>query len=337
MSMNICLVGDFSENLDEGFKNTSHYLAQELEKRNSVLRLNVKNFRFLDALGQLRRGKPQIIHTIAQPTNQSFAVTYLLRRFWPSARTAVSALRPEKYFRQGEISQIQRKLMHLIKPNLVLTQTDSASDLFAQLRCTVAHLPNGVDLNRFRPVDANRKSELRKQYRLDSTRPIVLHVGHLEEDRNLFVLRSLPRAGMQVIVAGSLCMGTNRNLIDRLKWHGFHIFEGYQPNVEELYQLADCYVFPPQPGNNLAMPLSVLEAMACNLPVVTTRFSGLVDAFAEGQGLRFVGPNDDFVPQIQELLNHPQSTATRRMVRKFSWQSITNQLEEYYQKLWNHT
>jgi hypothetical protein len=42
--MQVCLIGDFSPNLDEGYKNVSHYLADELGTRLEIKRLDVKRW-----------------------------------------------------------------------------------------------------------------------------------------------------------------------------------------------------------------------------------------------------------------------------------------------------
>lgn len=329
----ICLIGDFSDKLDEGYKNTGTHLARNLEEDSTLVRLNVKQLGAVECWHSLVRLRPQIIHTIAQPTSQSLIVTRLLGQTWPQARTVVSALRPESYFIGGQASQIQRWLIRLTRPDLVLTQSRGARKLFEQLGCSVAQLPNGVDLERFRPVTSERKRQLRTQYGLDPDRPVVLHVGHLQVARNLMALSPLPHAGIQVVVAGSTYMGTDHDLIGQLEEAGFHVLKGYQPQVEQLYMMADCYVFPPQPGASLSMPLSVLEAMACNLRVVTTRFSGLESVFAAGHGLRFVDVNDSFLAHVLAMLASPIPPATRPMVSAYSWQSVVYRLQRYYRGL----
>ena len=158
--MNICLIGDFSDNLDEGYKNTTTCLARGLEKDNTVIRLNVKRLGTVKSWRSLLKVRPQIIHTIAQPTHQSLVLTRLLGLAWPHARTVISALRPEAYFAGGKVSRIQRWLTYLTRPNLVLVQHSEARGLFEQLGCLAAHLPNGVDLERFRPVSEERKRQL---------------------------------------------------------------------------------------------------------------------------------------------------------------------------------
>jgi glycosyltransferase involved in cell wall biosynthesis len=331
--MEICLVGDFSDNLDEGYKNTGHYLANHLEKHHSVVRLNAKRVGAAQFWRSFVKARPQIIHTIAQPTDQSLILTRLLRQFRPQSRTVISALRAERYFVNGKISLKQRWLLNAMRPDLVLAQTREAEALFKTSGCPVAQLPNGVDLERFRPVDPDGKRALRLKYGIDLDRPVVLHVGHLEEERNLMALQALLSKGIQIVVAGSLYMGLHLELIQRLEEAGFHLFKGYQPHIEEFYRLADCYVFPTQPGNSLSMPLSVLEAMACNLPVITRRFQGLEQAFAPGNGLTFIDRADDISACVESALDSAAASHTREMAQSFSWQAVTSQLQGYYDRL----
>lgn len=331
--MKICMVGDFSEVLDEGYKNTGHYLASALSEGNTVVKLNAKQIYSPAFWTVALRAQPEIIHTIARPTNQSLLLTRLLAQLHPRACTVVSALKAETYFTKGEPDALQRRLVPVMRPDLVLVQNDRAEAQFSKLGCTVAHLPNGVDLDRFRPASDDRKHELRLKYGIRPDQPVVLHVGHLEAARNLDSLAGLPPAGFQVIVAGSLYMGTNTELIHNLESLGFFVLKGYQSKIEELYMLADCYIFTPRPGSSLTMPLSVLEAMACNLPVITTRFSGLIHAFAQGEGLTFVDDMSNVPANVRAALASAGSCTTRRKVETYSWRAISDKLIGYYQKL----
>jgi glycosyltransferase involved in cell wall biosynthesis len=331
--MKICLIGDFSDNLDEGYKNTSHYLAKELEQRHTVVRLNAKHVGTSGFWRSFTSAAPQIIHTIAQPTDQSLILTRLMQRYWPQARTVVSALGAERYFADGTASLKQRLVLRAARPDLTLVQTSAAERMFKQLDCQVAQLPNGVDTERFRPVSQEQKRVLRATYGIDHERPVALHVGHLRAARNLTALQPLLARQIQVVVAGSLYMGTNHEFIQQLEQAGFRILKGYQPRIEELYMLADCYIFPTQPGVSITMPLSVLEAMACNLPVITTRFVGLVQAFAPGGGLTFIDDADDIPALVDATLASAQQCTTRRMVQAMSWQAVADRLESYYDRI----
>ena len=327
--MNICMIGDFSENLDEGYKNTSHYLARGLEQQHTVVRLNAKQVGSKAFWQRFAAAEPQIIHTIAQPTDQALLLTHLLRQMRPQARTVVSALRGESYFAEGKVGLKQRMLLRAARPDLMLVQSQTAEALFHEAGVPVAHLPNGVDFERFSPAGTAEKQALRRKYGVPLNRPVVLHVGHLHAQRNLEALAPLPERNIQVVVAGSLYMGTHHDLIAHLERVGFQLFKGYQPHVEELYKLADCYVFPTTPGNSITMPLSVLEAMACNLPVITTRFIGLEQAFTPGRGFWFLDDAARLPAHVEAALHLSAGNGcyTREMVQRLSWQAVTEQLE----------
>lgn len=331
MSLTICMVGDFSPNLDEGYKNTSHYLARHLEKRHRVVRLNAKRVNTRAFWRDFMRSKTDIIHTIAQPTDASLLVTRLMRALKPGARTVVSALKAESYFSGSGAKQ--RLILQAARPDLMLTQTIAAKQQFRKERCRVVGLPNGVDLDRFRPATREEKQALWVKYGVDPERPVALHVGHLHEARNLGALEALLHRGIQVVVAGSLYMGTNTDLIERLEGAGFRLLKGYVPQIEELYKLADCYVFPTMPGDSITTPLSVLEAMGCNLPVVTTRFPGLTQAFSPSNGLHFIESADKLPSVVSRALREADKCNTRQMVSAMSWQAVADKLESYYKKL----
>ena len=329
--MRICLLGDFAENLDEGYKNTSHHLARELEKSHQVIRLDGKRIGTTQFWHDALSANPQIIHVISQPTDQSYIITRLLGSIWPKAKTVISALRPESYFQTGKASSFQRNLIRLTHPNLTLAQSPQSEAVFQEIGCPVAQLPGGVTLERFEPAAPEHKRELRAKYGFDPERSIILHVGHLQPERNLQALEPLQRTGLQVVIAGSLYMGTNTVLIKQLEEIGFYVLKGYQPHIEELYQLSDCYVFPTRPGKSLTMPLSILEAMACNLPIVTTRFDGL--QFKESSTFRFIAQGDSILSIVQETLATATAPHTREMVSAYSWESVISQLQTYYQGL----
>ena len=329
--MQICLIGDFFPNLDEGYKNVSHYLAEELETRLELKKLDVKEINSISFWKTASSLRPQIAHLIAQPTLASLLFVIICRIFWKDTQIVISALRPEKFF-ADRTTLLQKFSFGLARPDLILVQNGDAKKRFEELSCRVELLPNGVDVKRFSPVSQTEKRKLRKKYDLDPDLPVVLHVGHLEEARNLDKLIPLRGKQIQVIVAGSIYIGINQVLIDRLERNGFRIFKGYQSKVEELYQLSDCYAFPVEPGNSLSMPLSVLEAMASNLRVVSTRFKGLETAFSEGDGLKFVDSADDIALDVLMLLELRQPPSTRGKVASFSWTAIADSVCGYYQR-----
>jgi glycosyltransferase involved in cell wall biosynthesis len=76
--------------------------------------------------------------------------------------------------------------------------------------------------------------------------------------------------------------------------------------------------------------------MACNLPVVTTPFIGLLQTFAAGHGLVFVAPTDIMSAQVVALLHSWDICRTREMVQTFAWPAITRRLLTCYERLLTH-
>lgn len=331
--MHVWLVGDFSANLDEGYKNTSHYLADALGRHIKVSKVNAKNLNQWQLLRQIRVDQPDIVHVIAQPTVASLVATKALSVARLGIPTVVSALRPDRFLGGGLPNRVARLGIRTLRPDATLVPSRSSEARFEALGFRTFQLSNGVDTNRFRLVAPERKQQLRARYGLDPSRPIVLHVGHLAEQRNLLALADLPPAGFDVLIAGSLYMGVNTALIERLEQAGLRLLKGYQSDIETVYALADCYVFPVAPGDSVAVPLSVLEAMASGLPVVSTPFPGLLELFAESPALRYVGVGESFLPRVREVLSAAQGSLNRAAVHGHSWEAVADRLLGIYEEL----
>ncbi len=210
-------------------------------------------------------------------------------------------------------------------PDLVLTPSTSLMSQIHGLGLPASFLPMGVDLERFRPVDGSMKRLLRKKCGLPEEGPVVLHVGHLQPLRNLgWVVRVHETMRAMTVVVGGTTMGVDPQVSTSLQSAGLHVINHYLERIEEIYQLADCYVFPVMDERAaIGIPLSVLEGMACNLPVVTTPFGGLPRIFSEGDGLFYADNDGDFVRAVQQALTlRPEAVRTREKVLSYSWANI---------------
>ena len=135
-------------------------------------------------------------------------------------------------------------------------------------------LKTGVDTRRFCPVTPERVVELKTAYGFDPARPVVLHVGHLKPGRNVSQLKKLSgQYQVLLVVSTQTRQEQDPALREELLRAGVRIMDGYLPEIQEIYQLADVYFFPVvEEGNCIDVPLSVLEAAACGKPVVATDF-----------------------------------------------------------------
>lgn len=318
----------YSGSLTEGSMISAFHLERELRQRNQVLHRNIRGI-FRPAFWQdITQFHPQVIHYIPGRSAASFLSLKILSICCPKAKLVTSALFPIHPFTQ--------RLVRFLKPDLVLTQSLETEQVFTRAGCKTTFFSSGVDTQRFIPIDQESKVDLRKKYELDVRKFTILHVGHLATERGIEILGKLSQVeGTQVILVIHPQMEAEKPLLERLKANGCIVWNKYFKNIEEIYGLSDCYLFPVPRGSFHAVefPLSVLEAMSCNLSVVSTRFGALPRIFTEGNGLFFADSEKEFSQKLDMSKNGATEVKTRDRALPYSWEEITGRLEGIYREV----
>ncbi len=327
----------FSEALvppfDEGIKKASWHLLRALQSSHEVLALTNRGNGIPDAGVRRVRANRLLVSVGLWRRVRAFAPEYVL--YFPTAcATVFSFLRARVLaayartpvalvaFQPREYGRWARALIPLLRAGPVWAQGEATAAPLRELGCDVRLLPPAVDTDTFTPADDAQKRILRARYGFSDSRPIVLHVGHILPNRNIHALAALQRAlsdDVQVVVVGSSAFGVDAALVQALEDAGVVVITQYIDHIAEVYQLADCYVFPVRSAQgSVEVPLSVLEAMACNLPVVSTPFGELPRLFPGGDGLRYVADDAHLADAVREALAE-KSVRTRSRVEGYSW------------------
>ena len=332
--MRICLLGQYNENLDEGMTKTSYYINRELSKNHNTLPLDLRKVASKSFWRELREFNPQVVHYIHGSSIKSFILLKIISLYCRNAKTIISMMLPRL--------SISKHLIYFIKPYLTLVQSNEMESMFKAMKCRTDFRPmGGVDVVRFNPKLKEKKSELRDKYGVDKDKFVLLHVGSIKRGRNVLLLKELQgRNNNQVVIVSPVSIGVHQEVLHQLEEAGCIIWRKYFENVEDIYALSDCYVFPvlpPQRGimgetvpDSIEMPLSVLEAMACNLQVITTKFGALPRIFEEGNGLFFADSADDFIVALESIKCNNIAIKTREKVLHYSVDNIGKELEEIY-------
>jgi len=329
--LKICIIGECSGNLEEAMRNTAFYLSKELSKHHQILALDIKKIFFRYFWRDIKKFDPQIIHYIPGPSVKSFIIVKVLAFYCKDVKTVISATHPASF-------RLSKNIVSLIKPDLILTQSDESERMFINLGCKTEFLPSGVDVEKFVPVSKDTKEELRDKYGIDKGKFMILHVGSIKEGRGIEIFKKIGAKEDQVIIIGNRSMGIEKRLYQGIKESGCKIWVKYFKDIEEVYAFSDCYVFSTPPMNNInsiEIPLSILEAMSCNLPTITTKFGALSRVFEEGEGLTFVDKKDDFIDKLEKIKRDDTEIRVREKVLPYSWKNIAKRLEEIYSEVVN--
>lgn len=320
--MKISFVGHYTARPDNtgdlGTKHVGFEIARRVSEHHETIEINIR-----EPLSWMRAKpfQPQIIHFILGPSMLGLLAARLFTLYCSEAGTVLSAPNPDlPSWRLGAF----------FRPNLVLVQSYESESVFRNMGCDTLFLPNGVDVERFLPASPRRKMQLREKYGIARESFVILHVGPIIKRRNIEFLTNVQDADRQVIIVGR--MPADRRVHQALLDAGCMVLTDYLEHIEEIYALSDCYVFPTAPANrgaSIEMPLSVLEAMSCNLPVITSRFGALPRALEQGGGLVFVDCEDDLLQEVDRV-KEGLEVRTRDRVLPYGWDNVIGSLEEIY-------
>ena len=218
-------------------------------------------------------------------------------------------------------------LLKSLRPDLMLALSTSALETARGIGCNARRVPLGVDSGVFKPPGPGVKQELRTRYGLPEGR-LILHVGHISPGRNLEVLQGIADESTRVLVVSSTTTRRHPKVEAMLRRPQIILMDTYIEHIEEIYRLVDGYVFPTFSATDaIDIPLSVLEAMATNLPVVTTAFGGLPDLFTPGEGL-FICATEAALAEAAGKLLDTETIATRDKVLGLSWANAAESVLE---------
>ena len=275
--------------------------------------------------GVLRELKPDIIHT------HLYALQYVMPASW-------LAKIPHKVHTVHSIAskelRFSRRVLHFIcyhfcsvKPVAVSAQIQQSIVKHYRLnKKNVPTIPNGIDL----------QAPIRKESYHLGEKIKILHIGRFEPEKNHRVLISafgklkaiFPNTELYLVGDGSLFREIQsvvelRNLSDSVKFCGL---------VDDIYALmptCDIFVLP---SKWEGMPLTIIEAMACAMPIVASRTGGVPDLIESGiSGLLCQPTAESLFQALQKMIlsEHLRQTCAEQAFRNCARYSSEEMAKKY--------
>ncbi len=205
----------------------------------------------------------------------------------------------------------------------------------------IVRIPNGVDVESFRPPWAGEREELRRALGLAPDEPVALYCGRFAPPKRVALLIE----GFRSVGTGSLLLvGSGpeekrlRELAAAPELEGRVLVRSATADTRELYRAADLYL---SASIQEGLSGSALEAMASGLCVAAVPASGMRELLAGGAGVLLPESGDprELGAEVDGLLADPArrarlgSAARARVSTDYSLESVADRLVELYARV----
>ncbi len=276
-----------------------------------VFSLIFKLFKFLRFL----KAKAVIMHHIGPLVYGGLAAKLAL------VKTLVHVEHDGWHYAHYRRRQVGRLLNYIVNPQKVAVSRATAKLVSDALDTDLIEIiPNGVDMNCFKPAD---KPEARRFFNLPQDIKLVGTVGRLVRVKGHDVLikaMSLMPLNVHLALVGD---GDERAALQALgKEYGvskrLH-FLGHCNETQTIYPAFDVFCLPSRAEG---FPRSLIEAQACNIPVIATDVGGSKEAVCPQTGCMVAPDNAEALADgLKTLMNKPVFQLPRSFVNpKFSFE-----------------
>jgi glycosyltransferase involved in cell wall biosynthesis len=226
----------------------------------------------------------------------------------------------------------EQSRLHVATPSEWLHERVGASMLAAGLAESRV-IPNGVDLERFSP---GSQAEARRLVGLPEDARVLLFAANSTKSNQFKDFATLE--GALGLVTGSIAVSVGEAGETRRTGESELRMVAPQADLVPWYRAADVYVHPAKADT---FPTTVLEAMACGIPVVASDVGGIPEQVVEGETGRLVpiGDAKAMAGAIDGLLaDAPRRTAMasagrRRAETHFDARRMVDAYVEWYESL----
>lgn len=212
---------------------------------------------------------------------------------------------------------------------LTTDEADALRKMFGRVRPPVTVIPNGVDLDRFRPPDHDERRRSRDRLGLDDEDRVALFVGHELRWKGvpllIEALTHAPTVMLLVVGGDSKTVPMMRKLAGERGVTERVLFAGVHTDLRLFLAASDMFVFP---SSYESYGMVIAEALASGMPVIATRVGCAGDLVKDGETGFIVDPDPrqlaDRMERIAATDIESWRTACRAAVEHLAWREIAH-------------
>ncbi|MGM0836081.1 MAG: glycosyltransferase family 4 protein [Bacillota bacterium] len=244
---------------------------------------------------------------------------------------------------------IEKLLSRLTDCLITINTEDYSLAVDHQFKAARIDLVNGVgvDTTRFQPVTEKQKKERRLKLGFKQDDFLLFYAGEFNKNKNQKLLikamanlkDELPKARLLLAGEGTL-LGECEKLAERLGVSSQVEFLGFRKDIDQILPACDVAV-----GSSFreGLPVNIMEAMACGLPVVASENRGHRELVKDGWNGFLIKDMDveSFQHSVKKIyLNRKMGNSLgangRQYIQlKFNKESVFNQLTMVYKDFMN--
>lgn len=288
--MRVHFIGTINGQTNEGMRNVATHLFEAAKKIHIVQSSLLKDIPSI-ILKSIRSDACIIV----AKANQS--VYWLIRMLQAFCRNIWVVL-----VQQPDSAYLRLNDAHPLKCNYFYINKDDIEGIVLRNAKQTYQISIGINISKFKPVSKSKSIELKRKYAIPSDKPLIVHVGHCSCGRGLEDFCVIPRnmAERLVVVSG---MFEDSDIVQKLEQNNVRIIRGFVENIEEIYQMADIYLFPTQSTRYvISIPLSVMEALACGTPVMAYKtFDNINQIKCKEESITWISSSDEIAVKLNRV------------------------------------
>lgn len=237
---------------------------------------------------------------------------------------------------------IERILAHRTDLLITMNQEDYKRALNFKAKKVAKVNGVGLNLNKFKMISDDEKQRLREQLNLKENDFFAISVAQLIKRKNHIVLieavARLNNPKFHLFICGDGIQEKElKQRVNELNLQNQIHFLGFRKDIYQLCSAADLFLFASlQEG----LPVAIMEAMACGLPIIASEIRGNTDLITAEKGGYLVQPTDvgKFADRIEFVMDNRSEIGRMeaynlKKIRNYSEKKVMEQMVELYHSI----